>query len=86
MSDLYAEYAREMELQNTSWNPENELGVNNSQNQKKYTIASIESAVLQKNFHITFEFRRQQMMVAQPNGMQIPQDQVTMRPIEQGWK
>ena len=86
MSDLYVEYAKEMELQNTVWNPENELGANNSQNKKTYTIASIESTVLQKNFTITMEFRRQQMMVAQPNGVQIPQEQVSMRAVEQGWK
>jgi hypothetical protein len=75
-----------MGLQNTVWNPENELGTNNSQSKKTYTIASIESILLQKNFTITMEFRRQQVMTQQPNGIQIPQDQVTMRPIEQGWK
>ena len=36
MSDLYSEYAKEMELQNTVWNPENELGANVSQNIKDY--------------------------------------------------
>lgn len=89
MSDLYAEYVKEMELQNTVWNPENELGANNSQNKKTYTIASIESSVLQKNFTITIEFRRQQVMINQqtPQGpMQIPQEQVGMRTLEQGWK
>jgi ClpP class serine protease len=86
MSDLHAEYVKEMELQNNVWNPENELGANNTQNKKMYTIASIESTVLQKNFTITMEFRRQQAMITQPNGMQIPQEQVMMRPMEQGWK
>ena len=89
MSDLYAEYVKEMELQNTVWNPENELGANNSQNKKTYTIASIESSVLQKNFTITIEFRRQQVMINQqtPQGpMQVPQEQVGMRTLEQGWK
>jgi hypothetical protein len=86
MSDLYLEYVKEMELQNTAWNSENELGVNNNQNKKIYTIALIESIVLQKKCTITMEFRLQQVMVQQPNGMQIPQDQVVMRVIGQGWK
>jgi len=89
MSDLYAKYGEEMELQNNIWNPQNELGINNSQNIKKYTIASLESVILQKNFVITMEFRRQQMMVNQqtPQGpVQIPQEQVTMKALEQGWK
>ncbi|MDO8511890.1 MAG: hypothetical protein Q7S57_01345 [bacterium] len=89
MSDLYAEYAKEMELQNTVWNPENELGANNSQNKKTYTIAVIESAVLPKKYTITMEFRRQQVMMAQqtPQGpINVPQEQVGMRAVEQGWR
>lgn len=74
MSDLYMEYAQEMELQNNAWNPENELGLNNSQSTKTYTIASMESTQLQKHFTITMEFHRQQ------------QNQVSMRAVEQGWK
>ncbi|MDD5639390.1 MAG: hypothetical protein PHR47_01105 [Candidatus Pacebacteria bacterium] len=86
MSDLFSEYAKEMELQNNVWNPENELGTNNSQNKKTYTVALIESTLLQKKCTITMEFRRQQIMIQQPNGVQIPQDQVAMRALEQGWK
>jgi len=89
MSDLYVEYAKEMELQNTVWNPENELGANNSQNKKTYTIAVIESMALPKKYTITMEFRRQQVMIAQqtPQGpIQIPQEQVGMRTLDQGWK
>lgn len=88
MSDLHAEYAKEMEL-GKIWNQENEMGANNSQNKKSYTIASIESTVLQKSFIITMEFRRQQIMMTQqtPQGpMQIPQEQIAMRSVEQGWK
>lgn len=88
MSDLYAEYAKEMEL-GKIWNQENELGANNSQNKKIYTIASIESTELQKHFTITMEFRRQQVMMTQqtPQGpIQIPQEQIGMRTLEQGWR
>lgn len=87
MSDLYSEYAKEMEL-GIIWNPENELGLGNPQNSKKYTIASIESVDLQKNFNINLEFRRHQVMIQQqtPGGpVQIPQDQVVWRVISQGW-
>lgn len=86
MSDLYMEYANEMELQNAVWNPENELGSNNSQGSKNYKVAFVESEKLSKAFNIKMEFRRQQAMVAQPNGVQIPQEQVAMRVVEQGWK
>lgn len=89
MSDLYMEYAKEMDLQNNAWNPENELGIHTSQNTKTYTIASMESTVLQKHFKITMEFQRQQLMVTQqtPQGaVQVPQQQVGMRPVEQGWR
>lgn len=86
MSDLYTEYAKEMELQNTIWNPENELGMNTSQNKKEYKVAFVESAILSKVYQLTMEFKRQQVMVAQPNGIQVPQEQVAMRVIAQGWK
>jgi ClpP class serine protease len=88
MSELYTEYEKEMEF-GKPWNPENELGANTSQNKKSYAIASIESSELQKNFIITMEFRRQQVMVAQqtPQGpIQIPQEQIGFKVLEQGWK
>jgi len=88
MSELYAEYEKEMEF-GKPWNPENELGANTSQNKKTYAIASIESSELQKNFVITMEFRRQQVMVSQqtPQGpMQIPQEQIGFKVLEQGWR
>jgi len=86
MSQLYTEYAKEMDLQNPVWNPESEIGMNASQNKKEYKVAFVESAVLSRIYHLTMEFKRQQVMVAQPNGVQIPQDQVAMRVMEQGWK
>ena len=86
MSDLYAEYATEMELQKTVWNPQDELGANASQNVKDYKVAFVESNALSKAFNLKIEFRRQQVMVPQQNGVQIPQDQVAMRVVAQGWK
>lgn len=86
MSDLYGEYVKEMELQKTAWNPQDEIGANASQNIKDYKVAFVESGSLSKSFNLKIEFRRQQAMVAQPNGVQIPQEQVVMRVVEQGWK
>jgi len=86
MSDLYVEYSNEMELQNAVWNPENELGANTSQNRKEYKVAYVESEKLSKAYKLTMEFKRQQVMVPQQNGVQIPQEQVVMRVVEQGWK
>ncbi|KKQ14162.1 MAG: hypothetical protein US25_C0029G0010 [Candidatus Moranbacteria bacterium GW2011_GWE1_36_7] len=89
MSNLYSEYANEMELQNTIWNPQNEIGVNASQNNKEYKVAFVESAILSKVYKLTMEFKRQQVMIPQqtPQGIiQVPQEQVVMRTVEQGWK
>lgn len=85
MSKLYSEYALEMELQNAVWNPENEIGVNANQNKKEYKVAFVESAELSKIYKLTMEFKRQQVMIQQGN-IQVPQDQVAMRAVEQGWK
>lgn len=85
MSQLYMQYQAEMELGNPIWNPEDEIGMNNSQNRKEYSIACIESSLLSKVYKITMEFRRQQVMINQ-NGAQIPQEQVVWRPVDQGWK
>ncbi len=85
MSKLYSEYALEMELQNAVWNPENEIGVNTNQNKKEYKVAFVESAELSKIYKLTMEFKRQQVMIQQGN-IQVPQDQVAMRAVEQGWK
>ncbi len=88
MIDLYEVYRSEMEL-NTNWNPENELGLNAMQNRKDYKIAFIESANLSSQFELTIEYKKQQMNVMQqtPTGpIQIPQEQVGWRIVEQGWK
>lgn len=85
MSDLYMEYANEMELQSAVWNPANELGVNTSQNKKEYKVAFVESEKLSKTYKLTMEFRRQQTMVQQGN-IQVPKEQIASTTVEQGWK
>ena len=88
MTELYDIYKKEMDL-GKMWVPENEIGVNASQNKREYKIAFIESANLAKHFNITMEFRRQQIMMTQqtPQGpIQVPQEQISFRATEQGWK
>ena len=88
MTDLYEEYAQEMEL-GVLWNPENELGQNAMQNKKGYKIAFIESAEISNYFELLLDYKKQQVNITQqtPQGpMQIPQEQVIFRPIGQGWK
>jgi hypothetical protein len=88
MTELYEEYAKEMEL-GKIWNPENELGMNVSQTRKDYKIAFIESVELSNYFELSLEYRRQQVNIIQqtPQGpIQIPQEQVAWRVVGQGWK
>jgi len=88
ITDLYEEYAKEMEL-GKIWNPENELGMNVSQTRKDYKIAFIESAQLSNYFELLLEYRRQQVNIIQqtPQGpIQLPQEQVAWRVVGQGWK
>lgn len=85
MSDLYTEYYNEMELQKVVWNPENELGPNTSQTKKEYKVAFVESEKLSKVYKLTMDFRRQQAMVQQ-GAIQVPQEQIATRVVEQGWK
>jgi len=88
MTDLYEEYAQEMEL-GVLWNPENELGQNAMQNKKGYKIAFIESAEISNYFELLLDYKKQQVNITQqtPQGpMQIPQEQVAFRAISQGWK
>jgi len=87
ITDLYEEYAKEMEL-GKIWNPENELGMNVSQTKKDYKIAFIESVELSNYFELSLEYRRQQVNIIQqtPQGpIQIPQEQVAWRVVGQGW-
>lgn len=88
MTDLYEEYNKELEF-GKMWNPENELGVNAMQNRKEYKIAYIESPQLSNYYDISAEYRKQQINMVQqtPQGpVQVPQEQVSFRIIEQGWK
>ena len=88
MTALYEEYAKEMEL-GKQWNPEMELGQNASVNRKDFKIAFVESAASASHFNISMEFSRQQVMIQQitPQGpVQVPQEQVAFRILEQGWK
>lgn len=86
MSGLYMEYVKEMGLNTNVWNPRDEIGLNNSQNTKEYKIAIIESSNLSRNYHIKIEYRRNQVMITQQNGVQVPQEQIGMQIVEQGWK
>lgn len=85
MSELYVTYAKEMELQKSVWNPKDEIGINNSQNSKEYKVAFVESVELSKYYKLLIEFRRGQVTVNQ-NGVQVPQEQIGMQIVEQGWK
>ncbi|MES2203336.1 MAG: hypothetical protein V4474_03390 [Patescibacteria group bacterium] len=88
MGDLYEAYKEEMGLGKNTWNPELELG-NVGQAKKDYKIAYIESAQSANYFEISLDFRRQQVMMTQqtPAGpIQVPQEQVGFRAVEQGWK
>jgi hypothetical protein len=88
MTDLYEEYAKEMEL-SVLWNPENELGINAMQNKKSYKIAFIESSQLSNCFELAIDYKKQQVNIVQqtPQGpIQVPQEQVMWRVVGQGWK
>jgi len=88
MTELYEEYAKEMEL-GKIWNPENELGMNVSQTRKDYTIAFIESTKLSNYYELSIEYKKQQVNIVQqtPQGpIQIPQEQVGFKIVGQGWK
>lgn len=88
MTNLYEEYAKEMEL-GVLWNPENELGVNAAQNKKGYKVAIIETNQFSSSFNLEIDYRRQQINVVQqtPQGpIQVPQEQVGFKIVGQGWK
>jgi len=89
MSGLHEKYVEEMGLGINVWNPELELGDNTSQVKKNYKIAFIETENVSNHFEIGIEFKRQQAMVVQqtPSGpIQVPQEQVAFRIVDQGWK
>ena len=88
MTELYEEYAKEMEL-GKIWNPENEIGMNVAQTKKEYKIAFIETTQLSNYFELSLEYRRQQVNIVQqtPQGpIQIPQEQIVWRVVDQGWR
>ncbi len=88
MIDLYEEYNKDLDF-GKIWNPEAELGTNAVQNRKNYKIAYIESIQISSYYDISVEFRKQQVNMIQqtPQGpIQIPQEQVGFKVIEQGWK
>lgn len=88
MTDLYEDYNKDLEF-GKMWNPEAELGVNAMQNNKDYKIAYIESRDLSNYYNIAVEYRKQQVNVVQqtPQGpIQVPQEQVGFKIINQGWK
>jgi hypothetical protein len=88
MSNLYAEYDNELEF-GKNWNPENELGPNAVQNRKDYKIAFIENTQLSNYFEISAEYKKQQVNTVQqtPQGpMNMPQEQVGFKVLNQGWK
>lgn len=88
MTELYEEYKKEMDL-DTLWNAENELGLNVMQSKKDYKIAFIESWQSSNCFEISIEYKKQQVNITQqtPQGpIQIPQEKVAWRIIDQGWK
>lgn len=88
MNSLYEDYKAEMNLGAGPWNAELELGANTTQTKKGYKVAYIESTKHSNNFSITVDLKRQQVMMPQhtPQGvMQVPQEQVGVRLVEQGW-
>jgi hypothetical protein len=88
MTALYDGYREAMNL-GVGWNTEAEIGENNTLAKKDYSIAYIESSQLANAFKLAIEYRRQQVnMVHQtPQGpLQVPQEQVGWRIIEQGWR
>lgn len=85
MKELYEAYRDEIGLGIGVWNPELELGVNTNQIKKSYPVAIIESNKLANRFEVSVDFRRQQVMVQQGT-IQVPQEQVAFRVVEQGWK
>ncbi|MFA7191844.1 MAG: hypothetical protein WC089_00895 [Candidatus Paceibacterota bacterium] len=85
ISELFSEYYSEMNLGNSVWNPDGELGASNQKKQNDYKVAFVESLENQKYYNLSIEFTRQQVTVN--NGsVQTPQNQVGFRVINQGWK
>lgn len=87
MTEIYEEYEKEMSARKI-WNPENEIE-GKPENRKEYKIAFVESDEISNYFGINMEFKRVQQNIAQqtPQGIiNIPQEQIVWRIIEQGWR
>lgn len=85
MTEFYEEYEKEMSMR-TVWNPEMEFS--KGQNQE-YKVAFVESAEMSNYFEVSMEFKKVQQSVPQqtPAGIiNIPQEQIAMRMIGQGWR
>jgi len=88
MTELFEEYQKEMEL-GKIWNPEIEIGQNQAITKKEYKIAFVESNQQSNCFELAIEYKKGQVQITQqtPQGpIQIPQEKVMWRVIEQGWK
>jgi len=88
MTELFEEYQKEMEL-GKIWNPEVEIGQNQAITKKEYKLAFIESNQQSNYFELAIEFKKGQVNMTQqtPQGpIQIPQEKVMWKVIEQGWK
>ncbi len=88
MSELHEEYTKEMQL-GVLWNPDTELGENQSFNKKEYKIALIESAQQENYFELVIEYKKGQVNITQqtPQGpIQVPQQRTVWHVLQQGWK
>ncbi|MDX9913272.1 MAG: hypothetical protein RBS77_01700 [Candidatus Moranbacteria bacterium] len=87
MTEIYEEYEKEMNTRKI-WNPENEID-GKPENRKEYKIAFVESDKISDYFGISLDFKRVQQTIAQqtPQGIiNIPQEQIVWKVIEQGWR
>lgn len=88
MTELFEEYKKEMEL-DVPWNPETELGDNATQNRKDYKVACIETINLFSYFNVSIDYKKERNNIIQQTSqgtMQIPQEQVVFKTVNQGWK
>lgn len=88
LTSLYESYRDEMVLHG-QWSPEAECGEFRAENKKDYVIAAIESAEKSNRFEIRMEFKKTQQVVPQqtPQGIvNVQQEQVSFRIVNQGWK
>ena len=88
MTQLFEEYKNQMEFDKI-WNPQIEIGENQSQNKKDYKIAIVESPQFSNFYELSLDFKRAQIQKTQQTAvgpMQIPQEQIVWRVVAQGWK